>query len=218
MARRDCRPTPSHEVTLVPQMTACLECGQGLWAGLVGRACGQGLWAGLVGRLSPPSHRRHPGWVVSVDAGDPALLQPAVPPLSSRSSRLLTRGRRPLGAPPWRSPMALPHGAPPWRSPMASSASSSSPSSPSSPSSAPGALPSSAVCWRSISASWRVASRWPSGPSHMWSTATGPPLLVHRYWSTATGPPLRGTGGAATGRPGAPARAPCHPRSRRPRH
>src|SRR5262249_48764760 len=31
MARRECRPTPSREVTLVAQKTACLECGQGLW-------------------------------------------------------------------------------------------------------------------------------------------------------------------------------------------
>ncbi len=26
------------------------DCGQGLWAGAVGRGCGQGLWAGAVGR------------------------------------------------------------------------------------------------------------------------------------------------------------------------
>lgn len=31
MARRECRPAPSREVTLVPQTTECLECGQGLW-------------------------------------------------------------------------------------------------------------------------------------------------------------------------------------------
>jgi hypothetical protein len=178
MARRECRPTPSREVTLVPQMTACLECGQGLWAGLVGRACGQGLWV---------AYHRHRTVVTLAGL---CRLTLVIRRCSNRQCPHYHRDHRacspeeegrwalPHGAPPWRSPMALPHGAPPWRvRPRAHR--------PHRPHRRL-ALCRAAQCAGDPSAplgAWRRDGR---ADRH----TCGPPLLVHRYWSTATGPPL----------------------------